>query len=424
MTGDKDMLTQKIMVISHSFPPFLDASSIAVAKFVKYLERNGCSTTVICGLPPRSKRLLSLFDREIDVSLMEFVPQNTGVVRVPDTIYEFAIRAMGRFIKTLKLLPDYNFGWFWKASNVALKVLREEQAQVLLSYAMPATCSLVGLRVKRVAGIPWVAYFSDPWIDNPYFKYPKVAYFANEKMERRVIENADAVVFPSERIRELVMRKYPGGWKAKTFVIPHPLDPELIRPIHKGENNKITFAYVGRLYHKRKPDFLFEAIKRILKDSPEVAKRIQVLLVGYIEPRHKKMIRDFGIHPIVSHIEPVPYVKSLEFMMNADVLLLIDAPSELPSVFLPSKLVDYISTLRPILALTPVQGESADVVRKVNGIVVEPDDIEGIEQALIFLVKHLRENDTSAFAYSRNNITGYDANLCVQRLIDIFSKII
>jgi hypothetical protein len=69
------------------------------------------------------------------------------------------------------------------------------------------------------------------------------------------------------------------------------------------------------------------------------------------------------------------------------VLLVIDAPAD-DSLFLPSKLIDYLPLRRPILGLTPPRGASADLIRRLGYPVVAPDDetaIAGQIEALLDL---------------------------------------
>ena len=68
-------------------------------------------------------------------------------------------------------------------------------------------------------------------------------------------------------------------------------------------------------------------------------------------------------------------------------LLVIDAPAD-DSLFLPSKLIDYLPLRRPILGLTPLRGASADLIRRLGYPVVAPDDeaaIAGQIEALLDL---------------------------------------
>ena len=68
----------------------------------------------------------------------------------------------------------------------------------------------------------------------------------------------------------------------------------------------------------------------------------------------------------VSFKGSVSYLKSLELMIGADLLVLIDAPSDHKSIFFPSKLVDYIGSKTPIMVISP-DGASKRVAEE-NGL--------------------------------------------------------
>ena len=74
-------------------------------------------------------------------------------------------------------------------------------------------------------------------------------------------------------------------------------------------------------------------------------------------------------------------------MAEADVLVVIDAPSNAASVFLPSKLVDYMMFKKPILGITPINGASADLLRRLDCHVIAPDDVQGIAKAVSDLIR-------------------------------------
>jgi hypothetical protein len=66
------------------------------------------------------------------------------------------------------------------------------------------------------------------------------------------------------------------------------------------------------------------------------------------------------------------YVPSLALMRRSHVLLVVDAPGD-SSVFLPSKLVDYLGAGRPIVALSPA-GPTARIVGGNGGWCADPAD--------------------------------------------------
>jgi glycosyltransferase involved in cell wall biosynthesis len=102
-------------------------------------------------------------------------------------------------------------------------------------------------------------------------------------------------------------------------------------------------------------------------------------------------------------------------------LLLIDAPAD-ESLFLPSKLIDYLPAAKPILALTPQRGASADVVRALGYPVIAPDDETGIAAAIeqLLTAKHdgrlsrSSQHDAVAAQYDIRRTAGAFAEILVQ----------
>jgi hypothetical protein len=85
----------------------------------------------------------------------------------------------------------------------------------------------------------------------------------------------------------------------------------------------------------------------------------------------------------------VPYQESLDLMSSADGLLVIDAPSDL-SVFLPSKLIDYIGSGRPILGITPA-GTASNLICEMGGQVADPRAVDQVSNQLVKFIQLLRD---------------------------------
>jgi hypothetical protein len=82
--------------------------------------------------------------------------------------------------------------------------------------------------------------------------------------------------------------------------------------------------------------------------------------------------------------DTVPYSQALSLMSNSDMLLIIDGPDDL-SVFLPSKLVEYLGSGTPIFGIVP-PGTSARLLTRAGGAVSDPrkpeEVLAGLRQAL------------------------------------------
>ena len=108
---------------------------------------------------------------------------------------------------------------------------------------------------------------------------------------------------------------------------------------------------------------LYKAIYKLKKDG----KNIDFIFEIYGFGRSiTNLLKKYDIAEYVSFKGSVSYLKSLELMVSADLLVLIDAPSDHKSIFFPSKLVDYIGSKTPIMVISP-DGASKRVAEE-NGL--------------------------------------------------------
>jgi hypothetical protein len=92
---------------------------------------------------------------------------------------------------------------------------------------------------------------------------------------------------------------------------------------------------------------------------------------------------------MVSIKPPVGYLESLALMRSSDGLLVIDAPAD-QSVFLPSKLVDYIGSERPIFGISP-PGTATKLIAELRGWIADPADGPAVRDQLAAFIQFLRK---------------------------------
>lgn len=265
--------------------------------------------------------------------------------------------------------------WMWWRCAAACIARDCAPGDVLVTFGQPMADHLAGLRLKRAHGLKWIAHFSDPWADNPFLSG---AAARARRLEAQVLEEADMAVFTSIETADLVMAKYPQSWRQKTAVLPHAFDPALY-PDARPQDGAFTVRHLGNFYGERGPEPLFRALPLLARLRPEIFGRLRIELIGAASAKWRQKPDEFP-PDTVRVLPPVEYGASLALMRSADLLLVIDAPFE-RSVFLPSKLVDYIGADRPILGITP-PGTAARIIRDLGGWVANPDDPEGIAEAL------------------------------------------
>lgn len=374
----------RLLWISYCFPPQRGPESLLNLRTVRALDRLEWQVTV---LTVEKRVALEATDED----LLATVPSSCRVVRVISPERLFFATPLVRLVLLgtfgLAGLPETQHVWYPWAVRAGKRLLRSSHFDAIHSWACYHTSNVVGLALKRATGLPWVAHFSDPWLDNPYL----LSAIANPRrrariqaLEGAIIREADAVVFTTRQTVNLVMGKYPAVWRQKVHVIPHGYDTEALphweRP--SQPHSRLRLVYTGNFYPgMRTPESLLRAL-RLLKQTQPLQDRLEVTFVGQMVKEYQEMVDELDLANAVEFVGPRPYVDSLQAAAQADVLVVIDASNETESVFLPSKIVDYLMFKKPILGLTPLYGASADLLRRLECPVVPPDDVPAIAQAI------------------------------------------
>lgn len=374
-------MSRRLLAISWDMPPLSGPRAVQVSRTLRHLVPLGWQSSVVC-FGPRSGR----YNQDPDLASRLRAPDGVTLVPVPSSEERLVFRALWRVLPPLKLLPDEKWVWIGAASRMARRLARQRHFDVLVSFGQPWSDHLIGLRVHRATGLPWVAHFSDPWTDSPYLRGREWQRRIWRRMEADVVREADALVFVNSQTADRVMKKYPASWRHKGHVVAHGFDGDTVwdAPARRADS-RLELVYTGRFYDGiRTPESLLRALATLAGRRP-LESELHLTLVGTPLGSQQRLARDLQLDRVVEFTGRLSFAESARIAAGADVLLLIDAPSD-DSLFLPSKLVDYLPMCKPILALTPVNGASADLMRSLGYPIVPPDDEAAIVEAIEALI--------------------------------------
>ncbi|BCY16260.1 MAG: glycosyltransferase family 4 protein [Chloroflexi bacterium] len=411
---------KRILALSWCMPPIVQPRSIQVSRLMAALAEFDWQTDVVCVDPSSLREGINLDD-----SLNRSAGGRVKKYPVPTLQDWIPVRVLNRVFPALPYLPDAN--WVWK--NAAWRKLNSLASlspyDAFISFAQPWTDHLSGLQFKADHNIPWIAHFSDPWADSPFAKTSNWVKQKRLEMEEAVIRAADAVVFVSDETAELVMKKYPANWRSKVYVIPHGFEPEKpATSIKEPEPGRpVEFIYTGNFYSSRTPDTVLEAASKLMKNA-DLAGQFIIRFVGPISPEYPEKAIRMGLESCVKFEGLVSFTSSNEFCRQADVLLVIDAPSDTPSIFLPSKLVDYLAFNKPVLGITPLQGASADLIRRLGCPVVDPKDVDGIIRALTGFITAAKNRPLPLPDGFHQTAAEYEISRAASKLNDLLTSLI
>lgn len=376
-----------ILAISFAYPPTALPRSIQVARLLTDLDAD---LTLFCAdwidatldnsIYPNADKQIERIER-VNFSTSKASRFGSRI------LYRTSRSAWNRIYRN----PDKFKSWIKPVLEKVTKLTKTptHHFDCIVSFGQPFSCHLIGLELKMRLQLPWIAYFSDPWTDNQYNEYDEHSRFLNLKLEASVVESADLILMNSIETIDLVFSKYAKSLKTKARVLPHAYDASLYGDRTLPISDRIVIRHIGEFYGPRSPLPLLHAIIESDTANDPILNNISFELVGDYEtgPDLEKLTSHRAARN-VKFQKRISYLESLNLMNRSDGLLLIDAPGEL-SVFLPSKLIDYIGSGRPIFGITP-SGTADRLIKELGGVTANPSDIGSIRTQMAIFIDQIK----------------------------------
>jgi glycosyltransferase involved in cell wall biosynthesis len=277
------------------------------------------------------------------------------------------------------LVPDENVSWNLTAIPTAIRIAKREQIDVIITTSPPSSVHFVGAAVKRATGIPWVADLRDSVVAHPHRHAERLLVRIKEQGEhgvaKLVAHSADAIVAVSDAIADEMRARNPKG---PVVTIANGSDFDDFNGLVHTPSERLRITHAGSFFGKRDPRPFLTALKQSGLDD------IVVRFLGDFRGADREWAEQLGLGDRLELIPYAPRRESLELQRNSDALLLLipEAGGRGKGV-LSGKVFEYLAAERPILALVPPDGAAAELLRETGvGIVVAPDDVEGMTAAL------------------------------------------
>jgi glycosyltransferase involved in cell wall biosynthesis len=291
----------------------------------------------------------------------------------------------------------------------------------------------MGLHLKSVfPNVPWVADFRDEWTNNPYLldkPHNQLRMNLEKSMEKKVLINADHLITNTPMMLNNFLNNNPDitSLKDKFCFIPNGYDKDDFKDLSTAvpENEKFTMTYTGLLYGQRKPDTLFEAVKRLISEKVIDSQKVRIKLIGNYKAGYmNELVESFGLKAVV---EIYPYMKHnecIKHLVTSDALLHIEGNGRGSEAFYSGKIFEYMNTGRPVLAIIPGKGVAAQLIHDTEiGLVSDSDDILQTMENIKMLYSNWI-NRVDNFSPDKDKIAGYEREALTAKLADVFNQII
>ncbi len=339
------------------------------------------------------------------------------------------LRLAAAAIRTGVYFPDETAGWIPFGFARALQMLLRERFDAVLTTVPPRSAHVIGLWLKLITGVPWVAEFRDPWVvpdaDRPIFELQRQAPRRNKWLHKRILRHADAIITvtaqhaaelcryfdtPAEKIEHVS-----NGFDEEDFAVARTAGPPMFDP------SKLHFCHFGTIYPGFSGGF-FPVLAGLLQENPQYRDLVRLHLVGYPDDEVAKRYAEGELRDVIQLQSFVQHSAALQMMRESSCLLLFYGHEYTSRSSMPGKLYEYLRVGRPILAIACEGGVKDLIERARAGRVLRPDDHDGIRRTLITAIQTCERNRSIDVAGDPSVVAQYRYDHLAGRIAAILDR--
>lgn len=409
---------KRVLLIAYYFPPDFAVGGQRIAKFARNLPTFGWEPTVLTiadryrdqldkerandlgNIPvlksirfPKVTDLLQL----IRTTVLAIVknkrgrdvtdtggngPEKSGTVKS-----ETLLQKLKRYYLSFSYFPDNERSWIIPATLKAIAALGRYRFDCIMTSSPPHSSHLIGLIIKKLLRVNWVADFRDPWMDLQQYRPQRIRSEWSDRiegwLEGEVVRNADKVLTTTNEHRTALMNRFPAEPPDKFAYVSNGIEMEkFLTGTFPERYETFTISYAGTMYLKRSPEPLFKALQKLVNTGRIEMSAIRFKIFGNCELIEGKtiveMAREYGIDSIVEVSPPVPLSEAIDVMKSSHLLLLL--VTSIQDINVPAKIYDYFGSRTRILAIAE-PGATAELIKNTeSGATFLPCDTDGIAE--------------------------------------------
>jgi glycosyltransferase involved in cell wall biosynthesis len=420
---------KKVLLVAYHYPPAPTVGAVRPAEFTRYLPEFGWDPVVLTatagnpyGLgvgnqngevthvaewphPLKSytrwkEHRMSVQGRGNEFAAQWSVPQEVAMASPPSL---WDLGGLKRWLLAFQWLPDQEIGWLIPAIWRGVGLVRQRQIRHMITTGPPSTCHLIGLALKEITRIRWIADFRDPWSLN--HKYPFYRNAVTDRVEaaliRKVLRRADLVISNTPQRTAGIRTENPDISPEKFITLTNGFDPSdfagLVR--HNRVSSPVVFVHPGTFYLGRSPEPFLRALKRLIVDGRFRPNDVRVLFFGHTAVAAGQPIADMarrlGLEATVEVQSYVPRPEALQRIVNAHVVLVF---SEHIPDRIPFKFYEALAAGTTILNIGSKGATSELLAKTGRGIAVDHTNQEEISQGTLEAIARSRRPE----AWARN----------------------
>jgi glycosyltransferase involved in cell wall biosynthesis len=414
---------KRLLLVVPFFPPVGGIASLRATRFARYLPNYEWEPVVV------TRKASRLTGSVKDPTLLNSLPS----LRVVETDF-LDLTRQGRLSSPGKaswlsryyqhavhlIPPDPWVGWVPFAYQACRRIITQKDIHAVVTQSPPLSTNLVGYALKRRYNLPWITDMLDEWTHHPG---RKLRYSWQSRLDKRietaVLKAADGVIVTTSSYQDVLVTEWGTETSPKVTVIELGYDREDFEGEIIPGNDKFTLAFVGSLDRLRKAAFhqFYGSVVDLITSGVLDKQKFCFKFVGHTRGDFNEF-EDTTFEEITVRTGHLPHGEAVREMRKADALLLIRDTER--KIAIPGKTFEYLATGRPILALVPREGATANLLHTSSmATIVDPaDGKHAIAVALVSMFRTWQEKELKEPTTSPDAFACYEAAVLTRLLAE------
>ena len=435
---------KRVLIISYYWPPTGGSGVQRWVKFAKYLPSEGWQPVIYT--PENPEQLAT------DASLEAEIPAEAEIIKThiiePYELYKKFLRKSGHskeavevnpvnaqnksFLQKVAMwvrgnlfLPDPRCMWIRPSVSYLKKYLKDHPVDLIVSTGPPQSMHIIGMKLARQTGLPWIADFRDPWTRIFYFKHLSMTRTTerwHKKMEKKVLDAASAVV----AVSPLVQQEFQEMTQTTVELITNGFDEcdfagAACTEASEGRDKDFIITHTGLFAADGNPSVLWETLRDKCMKDPVFKDRLKIKLIGKTDRQITESIEAAGLGENLTDMGYQPHDKAVEEQRRASLLILPLRKEPEYKAVLPGKLYEYLASWRPVLGIGQPDGAMSMILNTTKtGVVFNWEDKASVSRFIDLCWKNHLEgrlvvDDADISQFTRRNLT--------RRMAELFERL-
>ena len=431
---------KRVLIISYYWPPTGGSGVQRWVKFARYLPSEGWQPVIYT---PENPEQLA-----VDASLEKEIPAEAEIIKThiiePYELYKKFLKKSGHSKEAVEVnpvnaqnksflqkaamwvrgnffRPDPRCMWIRPSVRFLTKYLEEHPVDLIVSTGPPQSMHIIGMKLARKTGLPWIADFRDPWTRIFYFKHLSMTRATenwHKRMEKKVLDNATAIV----AVSPLVQQEFQAMTQTPVELITNGFDECDFTNAGccnaaGGPDKDFVITHTGLFAADGNPTVLWDVLAEKCRNDETFSKLLKIKLIGKTDEQIIKTIEDAGLKDRLIDMGYQPHHIAVEEQSKASLLILPLRKEPEYKAVLPGKLFEYLASWRPVLGIGQPDGAMSMILNTTKtGVVLDWNDRKSTARFIdLCWNNHLKGaltvDDADLSRFTRRNLTRQMAGL-------------